>query len=816
MVKRTSRKYSRKISKKYSRKTYKKKYSRKNYKKKHKRTKKRKSKKILKKNLVGGDKQDAEYEDNYRTLLAQRWYGNEYNIKAFLDQKLTISVPENKKVDSENLKEVRIAAFTNYYRDSIYELVKIIDGYLGDLADVVVSGGDGLNNILESEDRLVSPDVDVKVIIKHPSVNDRNWLNVYRLVVVMTEYIVDYIVCCLNGNEEDHTKLPLPDPLKIVDTDGKSIDTKPNTIRELFYTDGNKANRFNFKIGDFPSSGKNLLDHKLRDNNFECIGNPWNRRTSNMKAGGNDTPFTLMNVKLIAIDLRYKGNFSYFGSLAGVLDIVIAVPGHVGHVNMLNGITPKGYSKINPDIGCSCTEINCINMCYYIYEMLKMIKYGLRTKNGKLYKDLGRCYTLLRIKKVTCESVEQLLPVSEANIMNPDFPQNLIEISKELITNIETEITEQDNEAIKGIMMNIIDKLKEENNSIKNSQQADTDFDINEDISIDPLTEAENENKNSEFKHDDDNNNRRDIDDGQRDNNCGPDCPDADDDLTSVCTGGKKRKKSNNRRKSNKQKGGGWKDENLDTVGKTLESLNILDFFNKCDKLTDPNKIKVTPCGGGTEYTIELRQHDKIYGKLEENFDDGIFTGGEPTERIDYEKLTIGDPGYEILCREPYMLYSYKKKSDNGDMLQDEGPNKFNTSRILTCPKNAKIMADILFTISNFLEEKEEESPVEKEKKRNNIKYLAQFRYFSGQHPPDKKFGNITIEENKLYAMFLYSSVIRGLNPLKLLKQKKRFKCNVEKKEQNNFKILHEQLIRFYNLIAGKAGATTVGTSEHQ
>ena len=104
----------------------------------------------------------------------------------------------------------------------------------------------------------------------------------------------------------------------------------PNTIRNLFYIDGIP---FKFKIGDFPCLGKNFLDHKIIDD-FDCIGNPWNRRTSNMKAGGNDKPFTLMNVKLIAMDLRYKGGYSYFGSLAGVLDIVVAVPGHIGHNGM--------------------------------------------------------------------------------------------------------------------------------------------------------------------------------------------------------------------------------------------------------------------------------------------------------------------------------------------------------------------------------------------------------------------------------------------------------------------------------------------------
>ena len=73
------------------------------------------------------------------------------------------------------------------------------------------------------------------------------------------------------------------------------------------------------------------LDYTDEDISFK--GLPWNRRTSNMKAGNNKPPFTLMNVKLIALDLRY-GMRDYFTSLAGVLDIVIAVPGHIGHDKM--------------------------------------------------------------------------------------------------------------------------------------------------------------------------------------------------------------------------------------------------------------------------------------------------------------------------------------------------------------------------------------------------------------------------------------------------------------------------------------------------
>ena len=202
MAKRTSRRGFRKKSKQYSKKYSRKKsrkYTRKTYRKKNKRTKKRKNnRKIVKKNLVGGGMEDNEIHSpppaspssHFALLNNGPWYGNQYNINNFLTQKLTPT--DTPKLNSENLKEVRIASFTNFYRLEIYRLVNIIDNYLGDLADVVVSGGDGLNNILESKDRLVSPDVDVKVIIK---VNKgENWLNVYRLVVVMTEYIVDYIV----------------------------------------------------------------------------------------------------------------------------------------------------------------------------------------------------------------------------------------------------------------------------------------------------------------------------------------------------------------------------------------------------------------------------------------------------------------------------------------------------------------------------------------------------------------------------------------------------------------------------------------------
>ena len=45
----------------------------------------------------------------------------------------------------------------------IYTIIRKLNDYLGDFADVVISGGDGLNINLIPINRLISPDIDVKV-----------------------------------------------------------------------------------------------------------------------------------------------------------------------------------------------------------------------------------------------------------------------------------------------------------------------------------------------------------------------------------------------------------------------------------------------------------------------------------------------------------------------------------------------------------------------------------------------------------------------------------------------------------------------------
>ena len=254
--------------------------------------------------------------------------------------------------------------------------------------------------------------------MNHECVRENNWLNLYKHVVNLTEYIVDFIVCCMNGVEKTNfkinPKLPRP-PLE-----------RNEFLRQQFYKGGIP---FNFAIFDKGGVFNCLLNHKTFEEytpDYNTQGLPWGARTSNMKAGGHEPPYTLNNVKLIAIDLRYVGR-DYFSSLAGILDIVIAVPGHIGHNNMLQdtvSVTPSysylpgNYHDSVRSVVKSEKSINCITLDYYIYEMIQMIKYGLRTKNGKLIKDLMRALQLaeLKVDGLTRENLQQLITASEENI----------------------------------------------------------------------------------------------------------------------------------------------------------------------------------------------------------------------------------------------------------------------------------------------------------------------------------------------------------------------------------------------------------------
>jgi len=147
------------------------------------------------------------------------------------------------------------------------------------------------------------------------------------------------------------------------------------------------------------------------DEFIDQIGHPWAVRINEMLAGGADPPYTLNNVKLIALDLRYMNHKSYFTCLAGVLDVVITIPGHIGF--MIEGFD---YENSNSRSDSPFPDLNCIKPEYYIQESLDMINYGLRSNNGKIVKDYNRFGILI-----------------EAELIDPTFAKGQLETLGEFV-----------------------------------------------------------------------------------------------------------------------------------------------------------------------------------------------------------------------------------------------------------------------------------------------------------------------------------------------------------------------------------------------
>ena len=453
-------------------------------------------------------------------------------------------------------------------------------------------------------------------------------------------------------------------------------------------------------------------------------------------------------------------------------------------------------------------------MGYYLIELLKMIKNGLRTHTGKLHKDLQRLQLLLNKGKILLTEITEILSIAAVAVMDEKYPLNSTD-TLQLITNILTEFDITKFEAYEdlgGSSQEFDAKNDELSDQLHNEAQKEAD---------------EDEVVEVEVKVDD-----------QRD--------------------------------AKKKLEGGFGNTftvNTESVGKVLENLGIYDFFNltnleKCrafletvddkdpddedpdeaHKLYDDNEIVIKDHIANTIYFMELKPHDKIYGELEENFLNLDFKN---ELRIDYEKKQNDIEGYDILCVAPYKAYSYNKDSLKVKLYEDKNlvmgkrkerdksDIKFNTSRILTNKVSAKIAGDIFMSMCQGITDDPE-----------SIKYLSQFRYF-GQYPDFyKKIPGLTeifnpetgltekLDSKVICAMFLFSSVIRGLNPIKLVHQKKTFKkrvigdvdiegytiqqildliegkysaLDIQNKDYN-FCYLAHSLIQFYRLVAEMAG----------
>lgn len=380
----------------------------------------------------------------------------------------------------EHFKEIIIAAFTDHMRDQILLLIKSIEeginlkmydnekGIMGvdavgkkNPVRIVISGGSGFNNLIEKENRPISPDIDVKLCLhtqeaidlhKHmtqnknvnQNVNDKNIKNL-QMVVAKQLLIV-----------RTHLFNVMEDKAKEI---SKSIKSEVNKFNNMF------KNLYKY-------CSSNLMDGQDIPflNTLDTVDDKWKKefkketvkvlvRETLMKRGidgepEENNPYKLHDVFLYSLDLPFNGKTG-FDSLAGILDIVVSIPGHIGYILPSQCELQQGRQ-------------NCYNIKveYYTEELNKLLKYGLRTKNKKILKDLVR-YTILLTSLLT----------SQKNLSNEIIvkTQIIINTVEKILESIKVE-TEEDRKFKEAINIHL-DVLKTLNLDKSNLSSQELIFD---------------------------------------------------------------------------------------------------------------------------------------------------------------------------------------------------------------------------------------------------------------------------------------------------------------------------------------------------
>ena len=384
------------------------------------------------------------------------------------DQQYKEKKKEKGKLNKEKLehfKEIIIAAFTDYMRDKILELIKSIEdcinlkmydngkGIMGDdtvgkenPVRIVISGGSGFNNLIEKENRPISPDIDVKLCLhtneaidlhKHmtkgkyvANIKDIQ-MKVARQLLILRTHLFNVM--------EDKAKKFSKDIIE------PRVEELNNMFKNLY--------KYCKTLMVEEMAGKDIPFLKSLDlNENEDKDGKWKKefnenvkvlvRETLMKRGidgdpKENNPYKLHDVFLYSLDLPFNKK-SGFDSLAGILDIVVSIPGHIGY------ILPS-YSNFQVKEGCYNITID-----YYKYELIKLITYGLRTTNKKILKDLVRYKILLELepnlegpKLIDLKNIGQVIKVIEDNTLRDEL-EKLLSDSMNVGLNDNLEITDED------------------------------------------------------------------------------------------------------------------------------------------------------------------------------------------------------------------------------------------------------------------------------------------------------------------------------------------------------------------------------------
>lgn len=327
-----------------------------------------------------------------KTFFNSEYYNNntkEVFLKKYCE-KLIGQDSGKEKLDF--FKEIIIAVFTDKMRSEILISIKNIQKYITDNirinARIIISGGSGFNNLINIEQRPISPDIDVKLCLHtKEAIELHNHMTTEKLPL----------------NEVQEKQIIVARQLLLIRThlfdamkeEGKRLN---NIIFEL-----NKVNELNTMFKDLYEycsstlmSGQDipflnyLVDRKKFDVNQltkVTVRETLMRRGIDGKPE-EKKPYKLHDVFLYSLDLPFN-NFTGYESLAGILDIVVSIPGHIGYI--LPDYSTNTLSTANT-LGCYNITVD-----YYKYELIKLVRYGLRTQNKKILKDLVRYRILLSL-----------------------------------------------------------------------------------------------------------------------------------------------------------------------------------------------------------------------------------------------------------------------------------------------------------------------------------------------------------------------------------------------------------------------------------
>ena len=377
-----------------------------------------------------------------KNFFKSGYYDNQkiYNFLEENCKKLIDNNTENK--EKMNIyKEIIMAVFTDEMRKEILSSILNIEDTINNdnindniKVKIIIAGGSGFNNLLSREKRPISPDIDVKLCLntkeairlhKHMTSEDEvsSFDEVKKLQMIVSRQLLVVRTRLFYAMKQEAITLF---NATIFGNKIQELNDMYNSLYEYCKEKFNDSE-------DIPV----LSFIKKNDRKKLFIPNQENKitvRETLMKRGIDknvNNPYKLYDIFLYSLDLPFNKSTSYY-SLAGILDVVVSIPGHIGY------ILPDYYDNNNSNTN----KCNNINVAYAKYELIKLVTYGLRTQNRKIAKDLVRFKLLLdldpKLKEATLQdinSIKQVINTINNNSFKNELKILLNKIPKVKLTN---------------------------------------------------------------------------------------------------------------------------------------------------------------------------------------------------------------------------------------------------------------------------------------------------------------------------------------------------------------------------------------------